>query len=105
MSRIFSVNIGSGGGGGGGGPGGALTGRAGVESLTAAQQTVVVLFSATMGTTNYSLDYSIQNNTDAFPIMLQGVVTAKDALGFTVVLNAPTDTANYTLNYQAVGYV
>lgn len=103
MSRIFSVNIGSG--GGGGGPGGALTGRAGVESLTAAQQTVVVIFSATMGTTNYSLDYSIQNNTDPFPIMLQGVVTDKTATGFTVVLNAPTDTANYTLNYQAIGYI
>lgn len=100
MPRIFSVNIGAGGGGGG-----VLVARSGQDAISSGSNTIAVAFSSDIGTTNYSIKYSIVNDTDVDPIMLQGVVTTKLSSGFTVTFNTPTDTANYSIDWDAVVYV
>lgn len=70
-----------------------------------AASTKAVTFTTDFGSTNYAVLTSITNVTDATPIFLQVVVTAKSSSGFTATFNAPTDTANYILEYIIVGYV
>jgi hypothetical protein len=70
----------------------------GVTSMTAT-------FSVAFSSTNYSIVAMLQNLTDPTPQYQTVVVTNKTTTGFTATWNAPTDTANYLIDYQAVGYM
>lgn len=74
-------------------------------AIGSAASSKAVTFTTDYGSTNYVVLTSITNVTDATPIFLQVVVTAKSSSGFTATFNAPTDTANYVLEYMIVGYV
>lgn len=76
------------------------TSRAAVEPISISVDTVAVTFSTPWVDAAYVLDFCFENLIDASPIFLQGIVTARDANGFTVKLNAVTDTADYTMNYS-----
>lgn len=73
----------------------------GVEALSSSVQSKAVTFGTAMPDANYVLDFCFQNTTDSDPIMLQGMITAKSTTGFTVSFNAPTDSANYKMNWKA----
>lgn len=88
------VPFGSGGGSGGG------TLAAEAYAIPDATQTLVVTFPSNVGTSNYVVDWTIENLTDPSPTFLQGLVTAKSATSFTVVFDAPTDSTNYVLSYS-----
>ena len=79
---------------------GNLLGHSGAAAIADAQQTVSVVFASAMPDTTYALNCSITNVTDADPIYLNIVSTTKLTTGFTVEFNAPTDTANYILEWQ-----
>jgi len=102
MPRIFSINL-----GGGGSPVDPFTliGRTGEVAISNAAQTAAVVFSASMGTTNYAISWSIKNTVDSDPIYPSGVITVKDNDGFTVELNAPVDSGNYVLEYLVAGFL
>ena len=99
MPRLFSINL------GGGGGSGVLVARASSEAIGNGIQTVNVIFSSDIGTTNYALNVSINNQIDADPIYLTAVITNKTTGGFDVELSAPTDSANYELEYMACVFV
>lgn len=80
-------------------------GRAGSNAITNGQNSVSVTFSSDIGTTNYAITASIRNTTDADPIMLQIVDTAKATSGFTATFNAPADSANYFLEWSVDKYL
>lgn len=82
---------------------GAFIGRVEQTSIPDATQTLAVVFASNMPDTQYSLFLSIKNTTDADPIWLQAVETIKSVSGFTVVFNAPTDSANYVLEWGVAG--
>lgn len=86
---------------GGGGGSSALTGRAGRDSISNASSTVSVTFSTVMTTVNFAIVFAVTNITDGSPIFLNGIVTARSTAGFTVTFNAPTDSANYVLEWIA----
>ncbi len=96
MLSMFSLNIGV------GSQTANLTGRAGVQAIVNGASTVSVTFSSTIGSTNYGVVTSIKNTTDTNPIFLQVIETTKSAAGFTCTLNAPADTANYSLEWIAI---
>lgn len=78
---------------------GTFLGRVNQSSIGSGAQTLAVVFSEVMPSINYSLLATIRNVTDADPIMLQIVSTVRATTGFTVTFNAPTDTANYVLEW------
>lgn len=80
---------------------GNLLGNAGSTAIASAQSQVVVVFNTAMSDTSYSLVTAIQNVTDVDPIYLQIVSVVKSTTGFTALFNAPTDSSNYVLNWQA----
>ncbi len=98
MPRLYSANLG---GGGGGTP---VNDRAGAFTVPISTQTVTVTFTSPVPAATYAIVFSIYNNVDTDPIWLQGVVTSKTLAGFTVLLNAPTDTANYFMDYMVTAY-
>lgn len=84
------------------------TGRAsGAQSvaLGSGVSSKAVTFTTAFGSTAYALVVSITNVTDATPIFLQAIITAKSSSGFTATFNAATDTANYLLEYVIVGNI
>lgn len=101
-TRLFSANLG---GSGGGGSGGVFVARSGTQAISNGSATVTITFTSVMSSTNYAIEYSIVNTTDALPIFLQGIVTTKATTGFVITLNAPADTANYSVLYGAQEYV
>lgn len=82
---------------GGSGGGGAL--KAGVDNISSGVSTHVVTFSSAVPNALYSPSITIINETDADPIFLQGVVTARTTTTMTIRFNTETDTANYKLGY------
>lgn len=46
----------------------------------------------------YATPFSFECD-DVNPIFLQGMIQNKTVIGFDIILNAPTDSANYKLNY------
>lgn len=78
---------------------GAMIGRVNQTSIPSSTQTIAITFSEAMPSSNYSLLTNIFNGTDANPIFLQVVGTIKSTTGFTVTFNAPTDSANYVLDW------
>lgn len=94
--RIYSINLGA---------AAALTGRAQSVALGGSVSAATATFSTPMANANYALVTSISNVVDANPIDLWIIETAKTSSGFTVTFNAPTDTANYVLEYVVTAYV
>jgi len=94
---VDNISIPAGGGGGGGGTGTAL--RAGSHSISSGVSSFSVAFSTAVANTAYRVNAVFINTADADPIFLNGMITAKTVNGFTVKLNAPTDTANYKMEY------
>lgn len=87
---------------GSGSGGGALA--ANVVDIGSGASSIDVVFAGSIGAI-YAPIFSFINTTDAMPIFLQGIITAKSATGFTVTFNASTDTANYKIAYAAMGVV
>jgi hypothetical protein len=86
-----------------GGVGGStLLGHSGTATIASGASSKAITFAAAFADTTYSLTFAIVNVTDASPIMLWGVITAKSTTGATVTFNTATDTANYEIDYQAI---
>lgn len=78
---------------------GDLAWRAAKTQITNGSATVSVTFSTPWMDNAWVLSHAFENLSDADPIFLQGVITARSDLGFTMRLNAPADSANYYLNW------
>lgn len=79
---------------------GNLLGHADSSAIANGAATHSVVFPAPMPNLNYSLTFDITNEVDADPIYLIVVATQKTVNGFTVEFNAPTDSANYVLEWK-----
>lgn len=79
---------------------GSLASRAGRTSISNGSATLAVTFSTAFADALYVIDHCLENTTDADPIFLQGVITARSTTGFTMRFNAPADSANYVLNWS-----
>jgi len=79
-----------------------LMGSAGREVLPNGAQSFNVVFFAPKATVLFEVFCTFYNTVDAQPIFLQYIVTSQSLLGFTVIFNAPTDSANYELGWVAV---
>lgn len=80
---------------------GSLAARAGRSAISNGSSTISVVFSSDWDDDNYVLSsHTFENLTDADPIFLQGVITARSSSGFTMRLNAPADSANYVLHWS-----
>lgn len=79
--------------------------RSNSEPIAAGLQSQAVVFSTTLGTTNYAVVANLVNLVDTDPQIQAVVVTTKTATGFTASWSAPTDSANYRLDYIATPYV
>lgn len=72
------------------------------NTISASATSKAVTFSSTLGTTNYAVIAMMNNLVDANPQFQPITITNKSATGFTATWNAPTDSANYILEYIAV---
>lgn len=75
--------------------------RAGRQAVGSAQTTVSVTFSTAV-TTSYIPVCSWQNTTDSTPQFQPIAITAFTTTGFTATWNAPTDSANYSINWMVL---
>lgn len=75
---------------------------AGVYSMPSGQSSFIVAYDVTLGSSIPPI-FSFANTVDASPIFLIGYISAFSTTGFTVVVNAPTDTTNYQLVYAVMG--
>lgn len=62
-----------------------------------------VVFSSALPDTNYAIMALLGNAVDSIPDFQPVTVVSKSTTGFTVKWNDPTDSANYVLNWQALG--
>jgi hypothetical protein len=76
--------------------------RAGRETVSSSATTVNVTFSTALDNTSYAVVCTWQNTTDATPQFQPIVITALSTSGFTARWNVPTDSANYSLNWQVL---
>jgi hypothetical protein len=76
---------------------------AGELALLSGAVSASIAFSQARVNANYAVSVSVQNINDLTPIFISCIITAKTVSGFTVVFNAPTDTANYALHYTVTG--
>lgn len=76
--------------------------RSGNKSLINGQQTVVVTFSSAVSSANYVPSVCWKNSVDSSPMIPQGMITAWDVNGFTMVLAAPVDSANYIMAWSVL---
>lgn len=79
---------------------GNLLGHADSFPIPNATQTFTVTFPAAMPSVNYSLTFDITNLVDVDPIFLNVVGITKTVNDFSVTMNAPTDSANYNLEWK-----
>lgn len=79
---------------------GALLHRSNIVSISNGASSVSVTFSTAFNNATYTVECSIECN-DSTPIFLQWIIQNKTSSGFDVIFNAPTDSANYKLNYIA----
>jgi len=77
--------------------------RSGNQAIGSGVATVSVTFASAMASSTYALNVSMKNTTDSNPQFQPITITAQSTTGFTVKWNANTDTANYSLNYIAIG--
>lgn len=71
----------------------------GVLGIGSGVSYIDVSFSKAMASASYKINFSFECS-DANPIFLSGIVYNKTTTGFSVLFNAPTDSANYKLNYS-----
>ncbi len=83
---------------------GSFSGVMNTVAISNGASTVSVTYTSPFANTNYALVVMVRNTTDSSPIFLQPVITAKSTTGFTATFNAPTDSANYSLDYIAGVY-
>lgn len=81
-----------------------LVGHAGQKTIGSGVSSISVTYSTAVGSSN-SVSFSFVNTTDTNPIFLIGYISAQSTTGFTVTFNAPTDTANYLINWQVSGAI
>jgi len=81
---------------------GTIRGSAGRDAIANGAQTHSVVFALPKANTNYEPIVNIANFLDSQPIFLQWYISSILTTGFTVVFNAPTDSANYLLCWEAV---
>lgn len=74
-------------------------------SLSSGLLSTTVLLSSTLADTNYAVFCTIENSLDGSPEFLQFYIANKTTSSFDITFNAPTDTANYILNYLVTGIV
>lgn len=98
-TRLFSINV------GGSGGSGTITGRTQTATVLASVSQTAVVFSTPMSSADYTVLTSISNLVDTDPIFLQVVSIVKSTTGFTALFNAPTDSANYLLEYLVADHV
>jgi DUF4097 and DUF4098 domain-containing protein YvlB len=72
----------------------------GIDSIGNGDTSVVVSLPDSFDDTTYVINYSIKNVTDANPAQYGSIVTAKAVNSFTVLLSAPTDSANYVVEWR-----
>jgi hypothetical protein len=76
--------------------------RAGSQAVSSGSTSQAITFSSTLGSTGYAISACFVNTTDTNPQYQPITVTAQSATGFTAKWNAPTATANYTIQFQAI---
>lgn len=84
---------------------GNLLGHAGSQAIVNGSQTSSIVFGSAMPDLNYSLTASITNLIDPDPQYLTIVNTVKTVNGFTAEFNAPTDSANYVIEWKIARFV
>lgn len=98
MSRIYSAVI------GGGGANTILVDRR--VALTQGQTVQAISFPSDVGTSTYSVKFSIENSVDKDTLQfLQGVLSDPTSTGFNLELNIAPNSGNYYLNYQVAQLV
>lgn len=88
-------------------PVGAQVARAGSMGVPNGSDTCSVNFATVLAglSTDYAVLLTVQNTLDSFPQDLTARVSGFTTATLTVKLNAPVDTANYTVNWMIVGKV
>jgi hypothetical protein len=76
--------------------------RAGTQSVSSGSVSQAITFSTSLGSTSYAISAQFVNTTDSTPQFQPITITAQSATGFTASWNAPTATANYSIQYMAV---
>jgi len=76
----------------------------GTETLGNGVSSVVIPLNPVFTNTDYSVVATIANLVDGTPQFQSALVTSKTTSGFTVKWNVPTDSTNYTLEYQVTVY-
>jgi len=77
--------------------------RSGQVAITNGVATITGTYSSVMPNTSYALTVQMLNSTDANPQFQPITITSKTASGFTAKWNANADSANYILDYVAIG--
>jgi hypothetical protein len=80
-------------------PSGSQTYRSQRVALSSGVSSVTVVFTTAWADSLFVPMLTFENIVDSQPIFLQGIVTARSTAGFTVTLNAATDSSNYYLSY------
>lgn len=75
---------------------------AGKTAISSGVTTQAVTFSSSFGSTNYAVTANLLNTVDASPQFQPITITAQSTSGFTATWNAPTDSANFLLSWQAI---
>ena len=71
----------------------------GRQSVSNSATTQAVTFTTAYSDTNYTIEYTLTNTTDASPSQYGMVVTSKATTGFTVTFSGAIDSANYVLEW------
>lgn len=77
---------------------------AGEVAVPISNNSLVVTLSIPMTSTNYAVVAMLQDTVDAFPQFQTVLVSNKTNTSFTVKWNAPTDSPDYVLVYEAMGF-
>lgn len=79
---------------------GTLARKSGRDAIDSGVDEITVAFNSAFDTNDYVLNFQFENTVDSTPIFLQGRISARDDEGFSIKLNAPTDSANYILHWS-----
>jgi len=82
-----------------GGVGGASV-ESGQVSVGTGANSIVINFAMAQADLNYSVHKSWFNSTDAYPQFQEILISNKTLNSVTLLWNAPTDTANYKIDYS-----
>jgi len=76
----------------------------GTEAVGSGVSSKAVIINPALGSTNFSVVATISNTIDAGTQFQTPVITTKTTGGFTAKWNAPTDSANYVIEYQITNF-